>query len=391
MHCGCGRSAHDWSCTEQHDGSSVPYSHTGPFGPVQDGYGFYGIIRCVAAMPLEVDMQSREQHAVLSIALLAAFADGMQDDREREQIKRIAESLAGTGGAPELAQLYQDVLLKRVSLDQASAALSEPAQRQLAYEMAVCVCDSDGVASAAERRFLDDLKRSLGLGEAQTVEVERTADALANAPLATDSPATSSGAAGSLVSTTDNTNAIGTVAAATATQATSTKSDAELDKYILNHAIVNGAIELLPQSLASMAIIPLQMKMVYRIGQSYGHELDKGHIKEFIATAGVGLTSQYLEQAGRKLLGALLGKGVLGGLGRQAVSSGMSFASTYALGHVADKYYAGGRSLNAQTLRDAYQHMMADGRQLQAQYLPQMQEVASGLNTAKIMQMVRGG
>ena len=77
---------------------------------------------------------------------------------------------------------------------------------------------------------------------------------------------------------------------------------------ILNYSILNGALELLPQSLASMAIIPLQMKMVYRIGKSHGYELDRGHIKDFIATLGVGLTSQYVEQFGRKLVGGLLGR-----------------------------------------------------------------------------------
>ena len=39
-------------------------------------------------------------------------------------------------------------------------------------------------------------------------------------------------------------------------------SEAELDKFILNHALVNGALELLPQSWASLAIIPMQIKMV---------------------------------------------------------------------------------------------------------------------------------
>ena len=58
---------------------------------------------------------------------------------------------------------------------------------------------------------------------------------------------------------------------------------------ILNYAILNGALELLPESLATMAIIPLQMKMVYRIGKTYGFELDRGHIKDFLATAGVGI------------------------------------------------------------------------------------------------------
>ena len=93
------------------------------------------------------------------------------------------------------------------------------------------------------------------------------------------------------------------------------------------------------------------------------------------------------------LLSGLLGKagkGMFGGLGRQAVSSGMSFASTYALGHVANQYYAGGRQLSTDMLKNAYQHVMQDGRALQERYMPQMQETARGLNTAKIMQMVRG-
>ena len=136
------------------------------------------------------------------------------------------------------------------------------------------------------------------------------------------------------------------------------------------------------------------MRLVYQIGQQYGYPLDKGHIRDFLATLGVGVTSQYLEQAGRKLLGSLLGKklgkGMLGGLGRQAVSSGMSFASTYALGHVAREYYAGGRTLSTQMLKDAYQRMLGDGRALQSQYLPRIEAKSRQLDAAKVMALVRG-
>ena len=167
-----------------------------------------------------------------------------------------------------------------------------------------------------------------------------------------------------------------------------------IDQQILRAAITNGAIELLPESLSTLAIIPLQMRLVYQIGQQYGYPLDKGHIRDFLATLGVGVTSQYLEQAGRKLLGSLLGKklgkGMLGGLGRQAVSSGMSFASTYALGHVAREYYAGGRTLSTQMLKDAYQRMLGDGRALQSQYLPRIEAESRQLDAAKVMALVRG-
>lgn len=324
-------------------------------------------------------MNAREQEAVLSIALLAAFADGAKDDREREEIKRIAESLAGEAGAPQLSHLYQSVLLKRVNVAQAAAALTDPAHRQLAYEMAVCVCDADAVASAAEQKFLQELKSALGLDSQQAVTVEREAASLADAPL----PSTPIAAAAATVA--DAQPIGGSVKQAT-------MSEAELDKYILNHAIVNGAIELLPQSLATMAIIPLQIKLVYRIGQAYGHQLDKGHIREFLATAGVGLTSQYVEQFGRKLLGGLLGSvaGGLGrGVGRVGAGAAFSFATTYALGQLAKRYYSGGRQMSTALIQQTYQSLLGQAKQLQGQYSPEIEQKARTLDAGQVMQMVR--
>jgi uncharacterized protein (DUF697 family)/tellurite resistance protein len=300
------------------------------------------------------------QQAILTISLLAAFADGA-NDREREEIRRIADSLAGESGNAQLAALYQDVLLKRVDLAKAAAALSDPAHKQLAYEMAVCVCDADGIANPAEQQFLRELRAALGLDAGQAAQVVRDADAVASAPLASGT-------------------------------ATSSMSDAEMDKYILNHAIANGAIELLPQSLATMAIIPLQMKLVYRIGQSYGYEMDKGHIKEFLATAGVGLTSQFVEQVGRKVLGGLLGVvagGIGRGLGSVATGAAFSFATTYALGQLAKRYYAGGRQMNTALLQQTYQSLLAQAKQVQAQYAGHIQQKAQSLDATQVMNMVK--
>jgi uncharacterized protein (DUF697 family)/tellurite resistance protein len=310
-------------------------------------------------------MTEQEQKAVLTACLMAAFADGNKHERERTEIRNIAETLAGEASI-NLSALVQDVLLKRASLPALAAALGTPQSRQLAYEMAVCVCDADGAQSPAEREFLAALRNALGTDAGAAEVFAAEAERIAEAPVAPMTP----------------------VAAA------STMSREDMDKAILDAAILNGAIELLPESLATMAIIPLQMKLVYRIGKSYGYELDRGHIKDFLATAGVGLTSQYLEQAGRKLLGGLLrsvGGGLLGGIGKQAVSSGMSFASTYALGHVARHYYADGRALNAQMLRDAFSEMLGEAKNLQARYLPQMQAQARTLDAGRLLNLVQRG
>lgn len=318
-------------------------------------------------------MTAIEHQAILTISLLAAFADGQKHARERDEIKRIADGLGNAEGV-HLPTLYQDVLLKRVGLDTAVPLLASADARLLAYEMAVCICDADGAQSPAERAFLDGLGQRLGLAAPVASDFAQQAEALAQAPIpvsAAAAPATEPAPAS---------------AAAV--------DGAALDKTILNAAILNGALELLPENLSTLAIIPLQMKLVYNIGQAHGYQLDSGHVKDFLATVGVGLTSQYLEQAGRKLLGGLLGKvggGLLGGLGRQAVSSGMSFAATYALGHVAKRYYAGGRVLSAQMLKDAYAGTLQQAQGLQAQYLPAMREQARTLDTGKLLAMVRGG
>ena len=320
-------------------------------------------------------MNPEQTRALLTIALMAAFADGHQDAREREHVRRIAESLSREAGA-DFITLYQDVLLRRVKLEDACAALEAPELRQLAYETAVGVCDADGHHSADETVFLERLAALLGLDAGRAHALVDEADALADAPvdgalppLPADLPAPPP--------------------AATAPA----PDQAELDRMILNASILNGALELLPQSLASWAIIPLQTRLVYRVGKSYGYELDRGHITDFLATIGVGLTSQYVEQFGRKLVGGLLGK-VLGKTGRAigsaATGSAFSFASTWALGQVAKRYYGGGRKLDSASLKQMFAGLVDEARGLQSRYQPQIEERARTLDLKQITAQLRG-
>ncbi|MBA4261970.1 MAG: GTPase, partial [Comamonadaceae bacterium] len=296
-------------------------------------------------------MNTSEQQAILSIALLAAFADGAKADSEREAIQRMAESLGHEVGGAGLAQLYQGVLLKRVSLQTVVQHLTDLGQKHLAYEMAVCVCEADGRRSPAEARFLADLKGQLGLGTADTADFELEEAALVEASTAAPVASALALQAGPALSPTTP----------APERVVNAPGDAEMDKLILNAALLNGALELLPQSWASMAIIPLQIRMVYNIGKAHGVELDQGHIREFIAAAGVGLSSQYIEQFGRKLIGGLLGKAagrMVGGIGRAATGMAFSFATTYALGQLAKRYYAGGRVMNTALLQQTFQGLL---------------------------------
>jgi uncharacterized protein (DUF697 family)/tellurite resistance protein len=313
-------------------------------------------------------MTADQTKAVLTVALMAAFADGLKDDRERERIKALAARLPAEG--IDLPALYQDVLLGKPEVESVvQPLLAEPALAQFAFEMAVGVVDSDGAHTPAEGAFLERLAGALRLPAPQAKAYVEQADAIAAVP-------------GVPVAT----------SASTAAGAPATGVDtAALDKQIVDASITNAALELLPESLASMAILPLQVRLVYRIGKAYGYELDQGHVKEFIAALGVGLTGQYLEQFGRKLLGGLLG-GVLGGMGRtvgrQAASSGMAFASTWALGQVAKQYYASGRKLDMEKLKASFTPLVQQGQSMLQQYGPQIGERARTINVKSLPQLI---
>lgn len=323
-------------------------------------------------------MNPNEQRALLNILVQAALSDGHKADSERQFIRDLSQQLDGTAGAQHLAQAVQDALLKRVTLDAATQTLTDPSHRQLAYEWAVSVCDVDGVASTAEKAFLSQLRGQLGLAGQVAVEAAETqthalSSAYSEAVAAPPQPAAP--------------------APATASVTAPAVDQAAIDKMVLNYAVLNGALELLPQSWASMAIIPLQIKMVYRIGAAHGVALDQGHIREFIATAGVGLTSQYIEQFGRKLLGGLLGKAagrMLGGIAGQATGMAFSFATTYALGQLASRYYAGGRVMSTELLRQTYQGLLGPAKALQERHLPDIQNRARTLDAGEVMRLVKG-
>ncbi|MGC3997039.1 MAG: DUF533 domain-containing protein [Anaeromyxobacter sp.] len=317
-------------------------------------------------------MTDQEKRSTLAICLLAAQADGITD-RERAELKDIADALAAGGDGAAIASVYQDVLLGRTTLELAAAGIATPEVKRYAWEMAVVVCGADGAASPAERAFLEQLRAALGLPP-EARESVALADAVASAPLAAGAPPPPP-----------------TTPAAAASPAS--PDTAALDRSILNYAILNGALELLPESMATMAILPLQMKLVYEVGKAHGYELDRGHVKDLLATAGVGLTSQYVEQFGRKIVGGLLGVlggGLLRGLGGEATGAAFSFASTYALGHVAKRYYAGGRQLDAAGLRQAFQDLLGQARQVQGQYGAEIAQRARTLDLGSVLRSVGG-
>ena len=67
----------------------------------------------------------------------------------------------------------------------------------------------------------------------------------------------------------------------------------------------------------------------------------------------------------------------------------MSFATTWALGQLARRYYAGGRSLDAAMLKQTFAGLLDEAKAVQQQYLPQIQQRANTLDLNQLMQSLR--
>lgn len=312
--------------------------------------------------------ESSEYQSIVAICLMASFADGAKNDQERE---KLVEVLNGLGLANvNLSAVYHNVLLKKFTLEQAVAGLQTPEMKQLAYEMAVTMCNADGISVEAERAFLKQLSGMLQLPETASEKVVEQADAAAAVALPPPPPPPPP------------------PAAAPAGTSATTAGDTALDGMITRYAVLTGALELMPQSLASLAILPLQVKMVYRIGRHFGITLDAGHIKEFIATIGVGMAGQMLDGMARKFFGKMAGKmagKLVGGVTRSATSAGVTFATTWAIGQVARQYYASGRRFDTGQLRGLFESLKGQGTQLYERYAPDVQRQAGNLDLKQVM------
>jgi uncharacterized protein (DUF697 family)/tellurite resistance protein len=300
-------------------------------------------------------MNESEATATATVAVMAALADGNLSPGEQTQL----EALVARLGLPSASTLVEQVRSGRLRVIDVASRLSDGSARRMAYDAALTVCSADGTTNASERGFLAELRDALGLAASDVQQAERDAGSLSTAPV--------------------------TGALPTATPTT----DAGLDETILQVAILTGALELLPDRLANIAILPLQLRMVYQVGQRYGQQLDANQVKDLAGTFGLGAAAQAVEGVIRKALGSLA-SGLLGGLLGGAAGAAVTFATTYALGHAAKQYYAQGRKLSADDLRALFTRFQGEGRDLLPKVQEQIQSLAGRLKLPDVLRQLRG-
>lgn len=297
-------------------------------------------------------MNTTDQAPLIAIAMLAARADGAIDSAEQKAVDAVVARI----GSPDVTRLAQQVAAGQLRVADVASRLSDDEARRTAYAGALAICNADGVANAAEQAFLKELRDALRFTSNDVAEVERTAETLAETPV------------------------------------TEVRSGAPpagpLDDYILQQAILTGALEILPDQLANIAILPLQLRLVYQIGQRHGQKLDLNQVKDLAATLGLGAATQSMQGVVLKLVGGLAGGllgGMVGGAARVATGAVISFSATYALGHVADQYYKQGRSLSANDLRALFDRFQGEAKTMYPRVEDQIRRQSGTLNLQSLL------
>ncbi len=301
--------------------------------------------------------------STLAITLFAAYADGDRCEPERIRIERIAGEL----GWDQLSAISRRILMGKLSLKDAAAGLVKPEDREAAYESARVVCEVDGDLSPDETAFLEELRGLLALDHGISRVLDEEADALALAPLAP---------------------------APRETPPPLPATVPDQGGTILRYAILNGALELLPENArdpghraAADEDGPRHRQGPRSRSRPGQHQGIPRHRRTRTRLADArGLRPQVDRRPWKKVGGKKAGK-----FANQLTGSAFSFASTWAIGHLAVNYYAGGRRFGAAEMKAVYEPLLAKAKELHPRYLAEIQEQAKSLNPAAILEYVRGG
>lgn len=308
-------------------------------------------------------MNQQDIEAILGIVTLAALADGQRDAAEQEKIASVAARL----GLTNADDIVRRTMAGDYDLATLTGQLTDDSARQTAFESALSVCHADGTLGAAELAFMERLRGSLGLDEAFSASRLTEFSAVGTA-------------------------AAGQAASGTSGDASSAGAE-ELDAYILDQAMLTAALEFLPDRLANLGILPLQLRLVRNIGLRTGQQPGASQIKDLAATFGIGAAAQVMETVVRRTLGGLAGGifgGMLGGAAGVAAGGAVTFASTYALGHAAKQYYAQGRTLSTEDMRSLFARFQGEANTMFPRVQERVASLARDNGMEGIMRMVRG-
>jgi uncharacterized protein (DUF697 family) len=131
----------------------------------------------------------------------------------------------------------------------------------------------------------------------------------------------------------------------------------EINEDVLKYSVLSAVLGLNPIPIASiatdLAVVGIQAKMFRDIGQYWGRETSKDTVKQIMGGVGVGTGARI---AINNLLKFVPGVG-------SVVAASTNFASTWALGKVANQYWESGGKADMKMLKELFQRSKEQGKQ----------------------------
>jgi uncharacterized protein (DUF697 family) len=130
----------------------------------------------------------------------------------------------------------------------------------------------------------------------------------------------------------------------------------EIGEDVMKYSVLSGVLGLNPIPIASiatdLAVVGIQAKMFRDIGQYWGRETGKDTVKQVMGGLGVGTVARI---AVNNLLKFIPGVG-------SVVAASTNFASTWALGKVANQYWESGGKADMKMLKELFVKSREEGK-----------------------------
>ncbi len=276
-------------------------------------------------------MSEKEAVASLRILVAVAQADGVIHDEERKSIEAALEGISLPEGATA-----ETLLAEKIDVAVQLAQLTSPEARGEIWKSAFAMANADGSCSPEEQKLLDMLADKTAVTAEQKSFFTR------------------------LMAEGKDTVLPSNIKTITDPEARAKEVRNDILKYSTFTAIL-GAFPL--PVVGEIAVLAIQLKMIRDIGQYWGHTVDKNAAKSMLYGLGLGTGARMAVNSLAKLVP---------GWG-SAVGATTSFAATFALGKVMEKFFAEDAKGDVASLKGMFKSAEKEGK---TAYAEQKEEIA---------------
>lgn len=273
-------------------------------------------------MEINVD----EAKACLRALVAVAKADGRITDNE---LSALTSALGTLPGGSDLAPY----LAEKVDFDRLLSEITTPHAREQLWQSAYGMVHAERKASSEEQKLLDRMRTTFQLDDAKVSTTQRVFEEAKDTLLPSNIEPVADPA----------------------------QRQKEIDQDVLKYSVLSAVLGAFPVPgvaiATDLAIVALQVKLVRDVGQYWGHKVDKEAAKTLLAGLGLG--------TGARIAVSNLAK--LVPVWGSAFGATTAFATTWALGKIANRYFEGGQKANVADLKQELKVMEKEGKDAYAQ------------------------